>query len=164
MADFSFDIVSEVNLQEVDNALNQARKELANRYDFRGSKSTIEYNEKEKKITILAEDDFKLRSLKEILTLRLSKRGISVKSLTFKEPEKAFSGMIRQTADINTGIPQEKAKELVKIIKDLRLKVQAQIQNEQVRVTSPKKDDLQAVITHLKSIEFPVPLQFVNYR
>lgn len=164
MADFSFDIVSEVNLQEVANALNQARKELANRYDFRDSKSTIEYNEKEKKITILAEDDFKLRSLRDILNLRLSKRGISVKSLTFKEPEKAFSGMIRQVADINTGIPQEKAKELVKIIKDLRLKVQAQIQNEQVRVTSPKKDDLQAVIAHVKAIEFSVPLQFINYR
>ncbi len=164
MADFSFDIVSEVNLQEVANALNQARKELANRYDFRDSKSTIEYNEKEKKITILTEDDFKLRSLKEILNLRLSKRGISVKSLTFKEPENAFSGMIRQMADINTGIPQEKAKELVKMIKDLRLKVQTQIQNEQVRVTSPKKDDLQAVIAHVKAIEFSVPLQFINYR
>jgi uncharacterized protein YajQ (UPF0234 family) len=164
MADYSFDIVSEVNLQEVDNALNQTKKELSNRYDFRNSKSTIEFDQKEKKITIVAEDDFKLRSLKDILNLRLAKRGISIKSLTFKEPEKAFSGMIRQVAQINMGIPMEKAKELVKIIKDLRLKVQAQIQNDQVRVSSPKKDDLQAVIFHLKSIEFSVPLQFTNYR
>ena len=164
MADFSFDIVSEVNLQEVDNAFNQAKKELANRYDFKDSKSTIELDQKEKKITLIAEDDFKLRALKDIITLRLSKRGISVKSLTFKEPEKAFSGMIRQAAQINMGIPMEKAKELVKIIKDLRLKVQAQIQNDQVRVTSPKKDDLQAVIARVKAIEFSVPLQFTNYR
>ena len=139
MANFSFDVVCEVNLQEVDNALNQARKELSNRYDFRNTKSTIEYSKDEKKITFITEDDFKLRSLKDILNLRLSKRGISIKVLSFNEPEKAFSGMIRQEAKINTGIPQEKAKELVKIIKDLKLKVQAQIQNEQLRVPALKR-------------------------
>ncbi len=161
---FSFDIVSEVDLQEVDNAVNQAKKELAQRYDFKGSKSAIDFNRDEKKITLLADDDFKLRSLTDILGGKLVKRGISVKSLTFKDPEHVFGGCINQVVDITMGISKEKAKELVKIIKELNLKVQPQIEGEKVRVFSPKKDDLQAVIAHVRKINFPLALNFNNYR
>ena len=164
MANFSFDIVSEVDLQEVDNAVNQAKKELGQRYDFKNSKSSIDYNRLEKKITLIADDDFKLRSLQDILVARLAKRGISHKSLIYKNPERAFEGTLRQTIEIATGIPQERAKELNKIIKDLKLKVQTQIEGDKIKVSSPKKDDLQAVITHLRSLDFPLPLTFSNYR
>ena len=164
MANFSFDIVSEVDLQEVDNAVNQTKKELAQRYDFKNSKSTIEFKREEKKITLIADDDFKLRALQDILVTRMAKRNISHKSLIYKEPERAFEGTLRQTIEIATGIPQEKARELNKIIKDLKLKVQTQIEGEEIRVSSPKKDDLQVVIAHLRSIDFPLPLTFCNYR
>ena len=165
MADnFSFDIASEVDLQEADNAVNQAKKELSQRYDFRGSKSSIEYNRDEKKITLIADDDFKLRSLTDILSTKIVKRGISLKSLNFKDPEKAFEGTLRQVIEINTGIPKEKAKDLVTIIKGLNLKVQTQIEGDKLRVSSPKKDDLQAVIAHLRAIDFPVAISFCNYR
>lgn len=161
---FSFDIVSEIDLQEVDNAVNQAKKELSQRYDFRGSKSSIDYNREEKKITLIADDDFKLRSLKDILDGRMVKRNISLKALTYKEPEKAFEGTLRQIVELNCGIPREKQKDLIKIIKDLNPKIQTQIEGEKIRVSSPKKDDLQAVIGHLRSIDFPLALQFTNYR
>lgn len=161
---FSFDIVSDVNLQEVDNAIQQAKKELCNRYDFKGSKSSIEYNREEKKITLVTPDDFKLRSLKDIVLTRVVKRGISPKSLTFKDPEKVFSGNLKQEAEITTGISKEKARELVKIIKNLGLKVQSQIEGEKIRVFSPKKDDLQFVMQHLKGLNFSIPLNFNNYR
>ena len=161
---FSFDIVSEVDLQEVDNAVNQAKKELAQRYDFRGSKSSIDYNREDKKITLVADDDFKLRSLTDILNTKIVKRGISLKSLNFGEPQKAFEGTLRQEIEIATGIPQEKAKDLAKIIKDLNLKVQTQIEGDKLKVSSPKKDELQAVIARLRTIDFPVALSFGNYR
>lgn len=161
---FSFDIVSEVDLQEADNAVNQAKKELAARYDFKGSKSSIEYKREEKKIILTADDDFKLKSLTDILAGKLIKRGISVKSLTFNTPEQIFGGNLNQTIDISMGISKEKAKELVAIIKGLGLKVQPQIDGEKVRVFSPKKDDLQAVITHIRKIDFPLALNFINYR
>ena len=164
MVDFSFDITSKVDLQEIDNAINQARKELANRYDFKGAKFSIDYNREEKKITLVAGDDFKLRGIKDSLGMRLTKRGISLKSIKYNEHEKAFEGNLRQIVDITDGIPKERAKELVQIIKDLRLKVQARIEEDKIRVVSAKKDDLQAVIAHLKSIDFPVYLQFCNYR
>ena len=164
MTDFSFDITSKVDLQEIDNAINQARKELANRYDFKGAKFSIDYNREEKKITLIAGDDFKLRGIKDSLGMRLTKRGISLKSIKYNEPEKAFEGNLRQIVDITDGIPKERARELVQIIKDLRLKVQARIEEDKIRVVSAKKDDLQAVIAHLKSIDFPVYLQFCNYR
>lgn len=164
MANFSFDIVSEVDLQEVDNAVNQASKELSQRYDFKGSKSSIAYDKKEKKLTLIADDDFKLRALTDILSTRLAKRGVSLKSLKFNEPEKAFQGYLRQLAEIRMGIDKEKAKELTGIIKGLGLKVQAQIEGEKIKVSSAKKDDLQAVIAHLKGLDFPVPLSFCNYR
>ena len=164
MANFSFDIVSEVDLQEVDNAVNQAVKELSQRYDFKGSKSSIAFDRKEKKITLVADDDFKLRSLTDILTTRLAKRGVSLKSLKFNDPEKAFEGYLRQAAEICMGIDREKAKDLTGIIKGLGLKVQPQIEGEKIKVSSAKKDELQAVIAHLKGLDFPIPLSFCNYR
>ena len=161
---FSFDIVSEADLQEVDNAVNQAKKEIATRFDFRGSKSSIEYNRTEKKITLLGDDDFKLRSVNDILATKLAKRNVSMKLLTFGEVQHVFGGCAQQVADLASGIPHEKAKELVKVIKGLDLKVQAQIEGEKVRVSSPKKDDLQSVILHLKKIDYPLALTFCNYR
>ena len=161
---FSFDIVSEADLQEVDNAVNQVRKELVQRFDFKGSKSSIDYNRTEKKLTLVGDDDFKLRALKEILANKLVKRGVSMKLLTWGEPQKIADDCIQQVADLASGIPHEKAKELVKIIKDLGLKVQAQIEGEKIRVSSPKKDDLQLVISYLRKIEFPLALTFCNYR
>ena len=161
---FSFDIVSEADLQEVDNAVNQAKKELGQRFDFKGSKSSIDYNRNEKKITLTGDDEFKLRSVKDILAGKLAKRGVSMKLLTFSEPQNIFGGCCQQVADLAAGIPHEKAKELVKIIKALGLKVQAQIEGEKVRVFSPKKDDMQAVIVHLKRIDYPLALTFCNYR
>ena len=161
---FSFDIVSEADLQEVDNAVNQAKKEMAQRFDFKGSKSSLDYNRAEKKITLVGDDDFKLNSVRDMLANKLAKRAVSIKFLTFKDPEHVFGGCIQQVADLASGIPQDKAKELVKIIKGLDIKVQAQIEGEKVRVSSPKKDDLQIVISHLRKIDFPTALTFCNYR
>ncbi|MBI4982970.1 MAG: YajQ family cyclic di-GMP-binding protein [Candidatus Omnitrophica bacterium] len=164
MANFSFDIVSEVDLQEVDNGVNQACKELAQRYDFKDSKASIVFDRKEKKITLIADDDFKLRALTDILATRLAKRSVSLKSLKFNTPEKAFEGYLRQAVEILMGIEKEKAKELTGIIKGLGLKVQTQIEGEKIKVSSAKKDDLQAVITHLRGLDFSIPLSFCNYR
>jgi len=164
MANFSFDIVSEVDLQEMDNAVNQANKELAQRYDFKDSKASIAYDRQEKKITLIADNDFKLRALTDILVTRMAKRGISIKSLKFNDPEKAFEGYLRQSVDICCGIDKEKAKELTGIIKKLNLKVQTQIEGEKVKVSSAKKDELQAVIAHVKGLNFSIPLNFCNYR
>ncbi|TAN62997.1 YajQ family cyclic di-GMP-binding protein [bacterium] len=164
MANFSFDIVSEVDLQEMDNAVNQANKELAQRYDFKDSKSSISYDRKEKKITLVADDDYKLRALTDILSTRMAKRNISLKALKFSAPEHAFEGYLRQTAELCMGIDKEMAKELTGSIKGLKLKVQAQIEGEKIKVSSAKKDELQAVIAHLKGLDFPIPLSFCNYR
>jgi hypothetical protein len=164
MANFSFDILSEVDLQEMDNAVNQANKELAQRYDFRGSKASIGYDRKEELVTLTADDDFKLRALTDILVTRMAKRGISLKSLKFDEPEKAFEGYLRQKVHLCMGIDKERAKELIGIIKSLGLKVQAQIEGEKIKVSSAKKDELQAVIMHLKGLDFSIPLNFGNYR
>ena len=164
MANFSFDIVSEVDLQEMDNAVNQANKELAQRYDFKDSKASIAYDRNEKKITLIADNDFKLRGLTDILVTRMAKRNISLKSLKFDEPEKAFEGYLRQTVTIYMGIDKEKAKELTASIKGLGLKAHTQIEGEKIKVSSPKKDDLQAVIAHLRGLDFSLPLSFCNYR
>jgi cyclic-di-GMP-binding protein len=164
MANFSFDIVSEVDLQEMDNAVNQANKELAQRYDFKDSKASIAYDRQEKKITLIADNDFKLRALTDMLTTRMAKRGISIKSLKFNPPEKAFEGYLRQSVEICCGIDKEKAKELTGIIKKLSLKVQTQIEGEKIKVSSAKKDELQAVIVHVKGLNFSIPLNFCNYR
>jgi uncharacterized protein YajQ (UPF0234 family) len=165
MADmFSFDIVSEVNMMEVENAVNQAQKELVNRFDFKGSKSSIELNKNDKKIILIADDDFKMKALKDILETRFAKRGVSIKSLDYKSQEKAFEGYIRQTAEIVSGLPPDKAKELVKLVKDSKIKVQSHIDGSKVKVISPQKDNLQQVISYLKKVSFPLPLQFINYR
>jgi len=164
MANFSFEIVSEVDLQEMDNAVNQALKELSQRYDFKDSKASITFDRKEKKLVLVADDEFKLRALTDMLVTRMAKRNIPLKSLKFDEPEKAFEGYLRQNVSIRMGLDRENAKELTNIIKKLGLKVQTQIEGEKVKVSSPKKDDLQAVILHLRGVDFPVPLNFCNYR
>jgi len=164
MANFSFDIVSEVDLQEMDNAVNQANKELAQRYDFKDSKASIGYDRKEKKITLIADDDYKLRALTDILATRMAKRNISLKSLKFNDPQRAFEGYLRQVVEICVGIDKEKAKDLTGIIKKLGLKVQTQIEGEKIKVSSPKKDELQVVIAHLRGLYFSIPLSFCNYR
>lgn len=162
----SFDIVSEINMQEVDNAVNQARKEIEQRYDFKGSKSEINLEkEKEKEgITVLADDDYKLKAIIDILQSKFIKRGISIKSLDYGKAEAASGSMVRQVIKLKNGIPTEKAKELIKIIKETKLKVQSQIQDEQVRVTGKNIDDLQEIIALLKGKELDIPLQFENFR
>lgn len=165
MADkFSFDIVSEVNMMEVENAVNQAQKELLNRFDFKGSKSLIDLNKNDKKITLIADDDYKMKALKDILEGRFAKRGVSIKCLNYKSQEKAFEGYIRQVAEIISGLPSDKAKELSKLIRDSKIKIQTQIDGSKVKVISSKKDDLQQVISYLKEVSFSLPLQFTNYR
>lgn len=160
----SFDIVSQLDLQEVDNAVNQTKKELLTRFDFKGSKSSIELAKEEKKIRIVADDDMKLRNLQDILKTRMASRKLSIKALEFKTPEKAFDSCLRQEVTLVQGIPQEKAKEIVKAIKDANFKVQAAIQGDEIRVTSKSKDELQAVIQHLRTLSLTIPIQFVNFR
>jgi uncharacterized protein YajQ (UPF0234 family) len=159
----SFDIVSKVDMQEVDNAVNQAQKEMQQRYDFKGSKSEIKW-EKKGEITIVGDDDGKLKSVIDILQNKLVKRGISLKSLDFGKVEDASGGMKRQVIKIQQGISTEKAKEIVKTIKESKLKVQGQIQEDQVRVTGKKIDDLQEVIQLLKGKDLKIDLQFINMR
>lgn len=162
--DFSFDIVSKVDMQEVKNAVNQAQREIEQRFDFKGSKSSIELNEKEAKIDLVSDDDFKLRNVTDILDAKLVKRGISLKSVKYGQVEPAGGGTVRQEAEIQQGIPQEKAKEISKMIRDTKLKVTAQIQGDQLRVSGAKKDDLQTVMTLLKEKDLGLDLQFINYR
>jgi hypothetical protein len=161
---FSFDVVSEVNFMEVDNAINQAQKELSQRFDFKGSKSSIDYNKTDKKITLIGDDDFKLKALIDIVEGKFAKRGVSLKTLTYKPKEQSFEGTVRQVVELISGLPADKAKELSKLIKDSKIKVNTQIDGSKVKVSSAKKDDLQAVITYLKTASFPLPLQFTNYR
>ena len=165
MADnFSFDIVSEINWQEVDNAINQARKEILQRYDFKGSKSSIDYSQKDKTITVMGDDDYKTKAVIDILQNKFVKRGIQLKALKFKAPEQASGGMIRQAIDVLQGINKDNARLIVKIIKDAKLKVQAAIQDEQVRVSGRDKDELQTAISLVKGAELDFAVQFVNYR
>jgi uncharacterized protein YajQ (UPF0234 family) len=165
MADkFSFDVVSEVDMMEVDNAVNQARKELVNRFDFKDSKSSIELNKNDKKITLVADNEYKMKALKDILEGRFAKRGVSLKSLDYKVQKNAFEGYIRQTVEIISGLSSNRAKELSKLIRDSKIKVQTQIDGAKIKVSSSKKDDLQLVIAYLKQLSFPLPLQFANYR
>lgn len=158
----SFDAVSKVDMQEIDNAINQAKKEIATRYDFRSGKSQIEFDKNE--IILIAEDKMKLQAMTEILNQKMIKRGIGLRSLDYKEAETATGGSLRQTVQIKQGISTEDAKKISKLVKELNLKkVQAQIQGDQVRVTGPKRDDLQEVIGMLKS-QAEVELQFVNFK
>ncbi len=160
----SFDVVSSVNLQEIDNAVNQAIKELSTRFDFKGSKSSIEFLKAEKKILLVADDDLKLRNLQDILKNRMAARKVPIKSLKFEEAEKAFEGTLRQEITLVQGIEGDKAKAIVRLIKDSKLKVQASIQEDQIRVSGKSKDDLQEVINLLRSAPMDIPLQFTNYR
>lgn len=159
----SFDIVVKPNVQEVDNAVNQAQKEIAQRYDFRGSKSTIEWDKKGE-IILNADDDFKLKALTEVIQSKLVKRGVSVKNMTYGKVENATLGSVRQKITLQNGIPTEKAKDLIKHIKDAKLKVQPQIQDEQVRVTAKSRDDLQIVIQLAKKIDLGLDFIFENFR
>jgi len=160
--DFSFDIVSKTEMQEVSNAIQQAQKELAQRFDFRGSKSSIELTAEE--IILVSDDEGKLRSVKDILESKLVKRGVSLKALDYAALEQAAGGTVRQKAKIVQGIEIEKAKAIVKAIKEAKLKVQASIQSEQVRVTGRAKDDLQKAMALVKAKDYGIPLQFTNYR
>lgn len=161
----SFDITSNVDLQEVDNALNQARKEVAQRYDFKGAKASIEFDPKESKLVLAADDEFKVNALWEIVQTRLIRRNVPVKNLTRGAATPAASSTVRQEITLQQGIPAEKAKDIVKFLKDSKLKkVQASIQGEQLRVTSPSRDDLQEAMRLLRDQDFGVALQFGNYR
>jgi uncharacterized protein YajQ (UPF0234 family) len=160
----SFDIVSEVNMQEVDNALNQARKEVATRYDFKDSKTTIDFAEKEKEVTVHTEDDFRLKAVIDILQSKFIKRGIAIKTLKYGNVETAAGSTVRQKITLQVGIDKENAKKLVQIIKDTKIRVQPSIMEDQVRVSGKDKDDLQTIIATLRGTEFPLPLQFTNFR
>ncbi len=160
--DCSFDIVSEVNMQEVDNAVNQATKEIGQRFDFRGSKSSLTVEEN--KIKVISDDDFKLKNVVDVLQNKLVKRGIPLKNLEYGKIESSLQGTVKQMITIQRGISSEKAKKVVAAIKDSKLKVQTQIMDDQVRVTGKNKDDLQAVIAKLKQIDVAVDLQFTNFR
>jgi hypothetical protein len=160
----SFDIVSEIDFQEVDNAVNQALKEIHQRYDLKDSNTQIELNKKDKLLTINTKDDYSLKASVDILESKFIRRGISIKALQFKEPEAAAGGRLKQIINLQSGISKENAKIITKMIKDSKLKVNAQIQDEQVRVTAPKIDDLQAVIKLIKEAELEFPTQFVNMK
>jgi cyclic-di-GMP-binding protein len=160
----SFDIVSKIDLQEVTNALHQTTKEMLTRYDFKGSKSSVELKAKEHQIVVLADDDLKRRAVIDMLQNKLVKRGVPLKGLTYGTPEDAAGGMIRQSIAMQAGIDKDNARKIVKMIKDSKLKVQAAIQEDQVRVTAGKIDDLQAVIKLLREADLPFDAQFVNYR
>jgi uncharacterized protein YajQ (UPF0234 family) len=161
----SFDITSTVDLQEVDNAVNQARKEVAQRYDFKGSRAAIDLNRAENTITLTADDEFKMNALWEILQTRLVRRGVPTRNLTPGTIERAANDTVRRTVTLQQGIPTEAARQIVKFLKDRKLKkVQAAIQADQVRVSSPSKDDLQEAIRLLREQDFGVALQFGNYR
>ncbi len=160
----SFDIVSEVNLQEVDNAVNQASKEIGQRYDFKGSKSSVHLNEKEKTITVISDDDYKLRSVIDILQEKLIKRRVPVKALAYGQAEPAAGGTVRQMVRLRVGIDKDDARLLVKLIKETKRKVQAQIMDDQVRVSGKSKDDLQAVMMMLRNADLSFAIQFTNYR
>jgi len=161
----SFDITSSVDLQEVDNAVNQARKEVAQRYDFKGSRAAIDLNRTDNTIVLTADDEFKMTALWEILQGRLVRRGVPTKNLTPGDIERAANDTVKRVVTLQQGIPTEAAREIVKFLKDRKLKkVQAAIQADQIRVSSGSKDDLQEAIRVLREHDFGVALQFGNYR
>jgi uncharacterized protein YajQ (UPF0234 family) len=162
---FSFDVTSTLDLQEVDNAINQARKEIAQRYDFKGSPASIELDQKANTLTLAAEDAFKLEALWEVLSTRMVRRNVPVKNLKRGEVEPATGGTVRQVITLQMGISSDAAREIVKHLKDLKMKkVQAAIQGDQVRISSPSKDELQAAMGALRARDFGIALQFGNYR
>jgi cyclic-di-GMP-binding protein len=162
MADSSFDIVSSVDLQEVKNAIAQATKEIQTRFDLKGTGSAIDLAGEE--IQLASSDEFKLKAVREILEGRLVKRSVPLKALSFGETDKALGGTVRQKITLQKGIPTEKAREIVKIIKGTKLKVQAAIQGDQLRVSGKNKDDLQAVMQVLRETDLGIDMQFTNRR
>ncbi|MGL4369730.1 MAG: YajQ family cyclic di-GMP-binding protein [Spirochaetota bacterium] len=160
----SFDIVSEVNLQVIDDAVNVAIKEIQNRFDFKGVKAEIELKRGDKTIELSAPSEMKVQQMKDILMQKFGKKEISYKALSLKKSEKAANGGIKESYSVITGIEKELAKTIVKDIKDSGIKVQASIQEEKIRVTGKNKDDLQRVISMTREKDYPIPLQFTNYR
>jgi uncharacterized protein YajQ (UPF0234 family) len=165
MPSYSFDVTSTIEMPEVDNAVNQARKEIGQRFDFKGSAAAIDLDQKASTLTLTAEDNFKIESVWDVLQTRLIKRNVAVKNLKRGDIEAAAGSTVKQVITLQQGIPIEAAKEIVKYLKDQKLKkVQASIQGDQVRITSPSKDDLQEAMQALRARDFGVALQFGNYR
>ena len=164
MPDNSFDVVSVIEMPEVGNAIQQAMKEITTRYDLKDSKSNIELNEKDKKLTIASSDDFKLKAVTEILQSKLVKRQVPIKNLTYGTIQSAAGSTVKQEVTLTSGIPIEKARDIVKKIKDSKLKLQASIQGDLVRVSGKDRDTLQQAIALLKGADFGIDLQFTNYR
>ena len=163
-ATYSFDVTSTIEMPEVDNAVNQARKEIGQRFDFKGSSASIDLDQKANTLTLTAEDNFKLESVWDVLQTRLIKRNVAVKNLKRGEIEAAGGSTVKQVITLQQGIPIEAAKDIVKHMKELKLKVQAAIQGDQVRITSASKDSLQDAMQALRAKDFGVALQFGNYR
>ena len=164
MPDNTFDVVSKVELPEVSNAIQQTLKEILQRYDLKDSKSTIELNEKDHKLALHSQDDFKLRAIVDILKQKLVKRNVPLKALTFGAITPAAGSTVRQEVTLQQGIPIEKAREIVRVIKDSKKKVQASIQGDLVRVSGKDRDTLQEIITLLRATDFGIDMQFTNYR
>jgi len=165
MADTSsFDVVSTVDMQEVKNAVDQTLKELGQRFDFKGSKSELTLKEKEKTLEVVSDDDYKLKAVLDILKAKCVKRNVSLKALEYGKVEHALGGTVRQPITIQSGIADDKAKAIIKSLKEKKFKAQGQIQGDQVRVQSKSKDELQAVIAFLKQQDFGIDLQFINFR
>jgi cyclic-di-GMP-binding protein len=160
----SFDVVSEVDMQEIDNAVNQVSKEIQTRFDFRGGKSKVDLDRDAKVILIVADDELKLRSIHQILDQKLAKRDVDIRALDYGDQVEASGNLIRQSVSLRAGIGREDAKKISKLIKESKLKVQAQIQEDQVRITGKKLDDLQECIGLLKVSDLSLPLQFINMR
>lgn len=160
----SFDLVSKINMQEVDNAVNSVLRELTNRYDFKGTVFSIELKEKDNLILLSADSEFKLEAVRDSLKVFVTKRGIDVRALDFQKEQKAGGNIIRQEVKLKNGIEQEVAKKIIKQIKDQKLKVQASIRGDEVRVEGKKRDDLQETMSVLKSSNYEVPIQFINFR
>ena len=161
-AENSFDVACKIDMQEVTNAIDQARRDIATRYDLKGAKNEIEIEKMD--ITISSTDDMKVKAVLDILQSKLHRRGVDLKALTINDPVQAGGGVVRQKITLQDGVPMEKAKEIVRLIKDSKIRVQASIQEKQVRVAGKNRDDLQAVIALLKGKDLGIALQFTNYR
>jgi uncharacterized protein YajQ (UPF0234 family) len=159
----SFDVVSQLNLQEVDNALNQARKEVVQRYDFKDTRTVIDWDKKEK-ISVESADEFKVKALDDVLREKLARRQVPLKAVDFGAIEPGPGGRAKQEIKLKQGIDADRARDLVKVVKEAKLKVQAQIMGDQVRVSGKKRDDLQAAIQAIRGRDIDLPLQFVNFR
>lgn len=160
----SFDIVSELDLMEVENAINQTAKEIEQRFDFRGGKSSIELDKTAKKIKIMADDELKLRAIHQVMQQKMAKRNIDLRGLKYNSEEPASGNMLRQIVELKAALEKEEMKEVTKLLKDSKLKVTTEVQGDQLRVTSKSIDDLQAVMSLLRGKELKFPLQFINMR